>query len=85
LRHNIVVKRVNIHDPRTNLSRYLAELKPGEALVISNRNQAVAELRLLSKGAVPKPRIGVAKGQFVIPDSFFEPLPKAILKAFSCK
>ena len=28
--HNIVVKRVNIHDAKTNLSRYLAELTPGE-------------------------------------------------------
>lgn len=51
--------------------------------MLSNRNQPVAELRLLSKKAVLKPRIGVAKGQFVVPDSFFEPLPKAMLKAFS--
>ena len=79
------MRRVNIHDAKTNLSRYLAELKPGEALVLSNRNQPVAELRLLSKNAAPKPRIGVAKGEFVVPDSFFKPLPKAILKAFSGK
>jgi len=32
--HNIVVKRVNIHDARTHLSRYLSELKPGETLVL---------------------------------------------------
>lgn len=77
------MKQVNIHDAKTNLSRYLAELKPGEALVLSNRNRVVAELRLLTPKAVRKPRIGVAKGKFVVPDSFFEPLPKAILKAFS--
>ena len=77
------MKRTNIHDAKTNLSRYLAELKPGEALVLSNRNQAVAELRLLSKKAVLKPRIGVAKGELVVPDSFLKPLPKAILKTFS--
>ena len=29
-----------------------------------------------------KPRLGVAQGQFVIPDSFFEPLPDEILNAF---
>jgi len=73
---------VNIHDAKTNLSRYLAELRPGEALVLSNRNQPVAELRTLKKKSAGKPRIGVAKGQFAVPDSFFEPLPDEMLKAF---
>ena len=76
------MNRVNIHDAKTNLSRYLAELKPGETLVLCNRNQPVAELRSLRKKAGRKPRIGVAKGEFVVPDSFFEPLPDEILKAF---
>jgi len=83
--HNMVVKRVNIHDAKTNLSRYLAELTPGESLVLCNRNQPVAEIRSLRAKAVRKPRIGVAKGEFVVPDSFFEPLPDEILKAFSGK
>ncbi|MGA3202415.1 MAG: type II toxin-antitoxin system Phd/YefM family antitoxin [Bryobacteraceae bacterium] len=81
----MIVKRVNIHDAKTNLSRYLAELTPGEALVLCKRNQPVAELRLLRKKPVREPRIGVAKGQFVVPDSFFEPLPEEILKAFRGK
>ncbi len=80
--HNIVVKQVNIHDAKTNLSRYLAELTPGDTLVLCNRNQPVAELRSLRKETVLKPRIGVAKGEFVVPNSFFEPLPEEILKAF---
>ncbi|MBK5295073.1 MAG: type II toxin-antitoxin system Phd/YefM family antitoxin [Acidobacteriia bacterium] len=79
------MKRVNIHDAKTNLSRYLAELRPGEALVVCNRNEPVAELRSLRKKGVRKPRIGTAKGEFVVPDSFFEPLPDEILKAFSGK
>ncbi len=77
------MKQVNIHDAKTNLSRYLAELAPGEALVLCNRNQPVAELRSLRKKEVRKPRIGAAKGEFAVPDSFFEPLPAEILKAFS--
>ncbi len=76
------MKRVNIHDAKTNLSRYLAELTPGEPLVLCKRNQPVAELRLLRKKLARKPRIGVAKGRFEVPDSFFEPLPAEILKAF---
>jgi antitoxin (DNA-binding transcriptional repressor) of toxin-antitoxin stability system len=82
---NVVVKRVNIHDAKTNLSRYLAELTPGEALVLCKRNQPVAEVRLLRKKPGPKPRIGVAKGRFEVPDSFFEPLPDEILNAFTGK
>jgi antitoxin (DNA-binding transcriptional repressor) of toxin-antitoxin stability system len=79
------VKRVNIHDAKTHLSRYLAELKPGEAVVLCNRNQPVAELRSLRVKAARKPRIGAASGEFTVPDSFFDPLPKDILKAFGGK
>ena len=79
----MVVKRVNIHDAKTNLSRYLAELTPDEPLVLCNRNRPVAELRTLRRKAVRKPRIGAARGEFEVPDSFFEPLPDDILKAFS--
>jgi antitoxin (DNA-binding transcriptional repressor) of toxin-antitoxin stability system len=79
------VKQVNIHDAKTNLSRYLAELRPGDTLVLCNRNQPVAELRPLRAKRVRKPRIGAAKGAFVVPDSFFEPLPDEIIKAFSGK
>ena len=79
------MKRVNIHDAKTNLSRYLAELTPGEALVLCNRNQPVAELRLLREKGIRKPRIGAARGEFTVPDSFFEPLPGELLKAFGGK
>ncbi len=77
------MNRVNVHDAKTNLSRYLEELEPGEALVICKRNQPVAELRSLREKKARKPRIGAAKGELVVPDSFFEPLPDEILKAFS--
>lgn len=81
----MIVKQVNIHDGKTNLSRHLAELRPGETLVLCNRNEPVAEVRSLRKKAVRKPRIGVAAGKFEVPESFFEPLPAEILKAFGGK
>ena len=76
------MKRVNMHEAKTHLSRYVAELAPGETLLLCNRNEPVAELRAISKKAAGKPRLGVAQGQFVIPDSFFEPLPDEILNSF---
>lgn len=73
-----------MHDAKTHLSRYIAELKPGETLVLCNRNEPVAEIRPIVKKKGPKPRIGVAKGELSnIPDSaFFDPLPDDILKSF---
>lgn len=78
----MAMKQVNMHDAKTNLSRYVAGLAPGETLVLCNRNEPVAELRSLSKKTIAKPRIGAAKGDFTVPDSFFEPLPEGVLKAF---
>ncbi len=76
---NVVVKRANINDLKTNLSRYLVELKPSDVLVLCKNNKPVAEIRLLPKEKIRKPRIGVAKGQFVVPNSFFEQLPKGLM------
>ena len=71
-----------MHEAKTHLSRYVAELRPGETLVLCNRNRPVAELRTV-KQKRSKFRTGVAKGEFTVPDSFFEPLPDEILKAFN--
>jgi antitoxin (DNA-binding transcriptional repressor) of toxin-antitoxin stability system len=77
------MKHVNMHDAKTNLSRYVAELEPGETLLLCNRNEPVAEIRALTAKQKVKPRIGWAKGEFTVPDSFFEPLPEDILRAFN--
>lgn len=75
------MKRVNMHDAKTHLSRYVSRLAPGETVLLCNRNRPVAELRPIAR-KTGKPRIGVAKGEFSVPSEFFQPLPDAILKAF---
>ena len=74
--------KLNVHEAKTHLSRYLAKLKKGQTILLCRRNTPVAEIRPLP--AVPeKPRpIGLAKGKFRVPASFFEPLPEEIIKAF---
>ncbi len=72
-----------MHDAKTHLSRYVAELKPGETLVLCNRNEPVAEIRAIQHKKKMKRRIGAAKGQIHIPPSFFDPLPDDMLKAFN--
>ncbi len=74
--------KINVHEAKTHLSRYLARLAKGETIIICNRNVPVAEIRRL-----PRPRrsarpIGLAKGHFEVPGSFFEPLPEAEIDAF---
>ncbi len=75
--------KVNIHDAKTHFSTYIAKLQAsGETIIICNRNEPVAELRAIQKQK-RVPRIGVAKGEYTVPESFFDPLPDDILKAFN--
>ena len=74
--------QLNIHEAKTHLSRYLKQLSEGESIILCKRNIPIAEIRPLAQ-AVTSPRpIGLAKGQFKVPDSFFEPLPDDFTDAF---
>jgi len=74
--------KLNIHEAKTHLSRYLARLKEGETLVICKRNTPIAEVRALPQPAQRKRPIGLAKGRLRVPASFFEPLPENVIAAF---
>ncbi len=74
--------RLNMHEAQTYLSRYVAQLQDGETILLCRRNEPVAEIRALPR-ARSKPRpIGLARGQFTVPDSFFEPLPDDLIDSF---
>lgn len=74
--------RLNIHEAKTHLSKYLKRLREGDRIVICRRNEPIAEIVPLPKHRkTPRP-IGIAKGKFTIPPSFFEPLPADIQAAF---
>ncbi len=74
--------RVNIHEVKTHFSEYLTKIEGGESVIICKRNIPIAEIRSLPQ-QLKKPRpIGLAKGTFDIPVSFFEPLPEEIIDAF---
>ncbi len=73
---------LNMHEAKTHLSAVIANLKPGDRVVLCRRNRPVAEIRLLpAPTGDPRP-IGLGKGLAQIPDSFFEPLPQGVLDAF---
>ena len=78
----MVMIRVNVHEIKAKLSEYLARIEAGEVVTICRRNVPVAELR-----AVPSPLLeerprGLAKGMFLVPDTFFEPLPEEVAEGF---
>ena len=76
------MKPLNIHEAKTQLSKYLAKLRPGESILICKRNVPIAELRALPRqGGKPRP-IGLAKNEFSVPASFFDPLPENLLSDF---
>lgn len=77
--------KLNIHEAKTHLSRYLALLEKGETILLCKRNQPIAEIRALPvQRKEPRP-VGLGKGTVEIPDSFFDPLPADVLDLFEGK
>ena len=77
---------VNIHEAKAKLSEYLEAVARGEQVVICNHNRPVAELKAIPAQAATTQRpIGLAKGKFTVPASFFDPLPDDLLDAFEGK
>ena len=71
---------VNVHEAKTRLSRLLAQVEAGEEVVIARRGEPVARLvRCKPKG---KRQFGAMKGQVVVVDGFFDPLPEEELRAW---
>lgn len=65
---------VSVHEAKTHLSRLIEKVLAGEEVVISRNKEPV--VRLVREGSPKKkPLLGAFKGQFVLEDSFFDPLP----------
>lgn len=67
--------KLNIHEAKTHLSRYLRKVQEGETLLLCKNGIPIAQITPLPKILQPKKRpMGLAKGKIKIPASFFEPL-----------
>jgi prevent-host-death family protein len=68
------VKRVTIHEAKTNLSRLIERACRGEEIIIARGPDPVARLVPVatSKG---RRKLGILKGKLVVGSEFFEPLP----------
>jgi len=77
----IIFMEVNIHEAKTHLSRLLERVAIGEEVIIAKAGKPVAKLVPINEP--PKRRfLGSAKGDFVVPDDFNDPLPKEIEDLF---
>jgi antitoxin (DNA-binding transcriptional repressor) of toxin-antitoxin stability system len=76
------VIRLNVHEAKTHLSRYLVEVERGRSILLCRNNKPVAEIkRLVGRPTVQRP-VGLAKGTFRLTEAFFQPLPEDLLSAF---
>ncbi len=74
--------RLNIHEAKTHLSRYLPALERGETIILCKRNVPIAEIRRLPAERREARPVGLMRGAFAVPDTFFDPLPEEMLEAF---
>ena len=75
------MKKVNIDEAKTQLSRLVEEAASGQDVVIARAGRPVARLTRLEKTG-RKRRLGVLDGRFKIPDDFNRALPEEVLSAF---
>jgi antitoxin (DNA-binding transcriptional repressor) of toxin-antitoxin stability system len=62
-------------------AEYFHRVIEGETVIVYQGNRAVAEIRPLTETESLRP-VGLAAGEFVVPDDFDDPLPNDLLDAF---
>jgi antitoxin (DNA-binding transcriptional repressor) of toxin-antitoxin stability system len=73
---------VSLQDVQRDPAAPLARVEAGETLLVVRGDRPVAEIRPVP-APPPGPRpLGLAAGQFVVPDDFDAPLPEEILREF---
>lgn len=67
------MRKVNIHEAKTHLSRLVDQAAKGEAFIIAKAGKPLVKVvPILEDEARPSRRIGFMKGEFTVPDDFNE-------------
>lgn len=78
---------IGVDELQHNLAGYLIRVQAGESLLVTQAGRPVAEINPVKSDEggelplTPRPR-GLAKGDFVVPDDFDDPLPDEIQRLF---
>ncbi len=73
---------VSINDFKNKIEFYLSKIKMGETLVIKDKNKSIAKVAPIVSEVNDKRPMGLASGDFTVPDDFDSPLPPEIQKLF---
>ena len=65
-------------------AKYFREVEAGATVVVTRADRAVAEIRPVADAPPPGGQrpVGLAAGQFRVPDDFDAPLPPEVLDSF---
>ncbi len=72
---------VTVHEAKMHLSRLLNRVAAGEEIIIARAGKPAAKLVAIAPAKRTR-GYGLLKGEFTVPDSFFEPLPEEELAAW---
>lgn len=61
---------VNIHEAKTQLSRFVDQAAAGEEIIIARAGKPVARLAPLQTRQMQPRRLGLGKGKFTLPEDF---------------
>jgi antitoxin (DNA-binding transcriptional repressor) of toxin-antitoxin stability system len=67
--------KASVEEVEKDPHAYLHRVLEGETVVVFEKEQAVAEICPLAKRTGKRP-FGLAKGDFIVPDDFDDPLPE---------
>jgi prevent-host-death family protein len=72
--------KLNIHEIKNQLSKYIELVEAGATVVVCKRNVPVAEIRPIEHKKKRMPKLGWAEGRSVPPKSFHESMSKEDLR-----
>jgi antitoxin (DNA-binding transcriptional repressor) of toxin-antitoxin stability system len=73
--------KATLTELQNGAAEYFHRVLDGETIVVYQDDRPVAEIRPVTETETLRP-VGLAAGEFVVPDDFDDPLPDDLLDAF---
>ena len=73
---------VSLSEFKKKVELYLNKVKKGDVIIIKDKDETIAQIEPANNILSKKRPIGLAKGDFAVPDDFDSPLPKEIIQLF---
>lgn len=73
--------KATLEEVENGPAEYFHRVLDGETIVVYQGKRAVAEIRPVTETEKLRP-VGLAEGEFAVPDDFDQPLPEDLLDAF---